>query len=718
MALRTPSVISIRRMLHTSLALWLFSAILAASLTITAPALAQEGTWQPIGPTGDRICESAAVVIVPGAAGKLLYTAGPGCGVFYSEDGGDTWAPRNQGLPASGATALAVAPSLSSRLYAGADRTVYRSDDGGLTWRKLTGFPGGDSVNDITRIIVHPTDPDILYAIRGGYAFWGSVNRLYRSLDGGESWAEIGEEYSTIYDVAFDPDLPRRVYSTGYRVVLRSDDNGDSWEALPLGIQRPYTVKKIHVATSTHIYAALGSGGGVYASKDSGGSWSSLNEGLSDTFIDALTGDPADPLTLYAAASGGDILRYNDADGWTLLADQGDTPFSAANWLTLDNASPPALLAATPQGLFHSQDGVQWRLLSQEVQDPRVNVHDLTVTAGAQGQLWVAAGQNGVFSRSTQMEEGVSWIAHNNGLEGQRVLSLAIDPQNQSVLYAGTETNLFKSGDGGQSWQESDQGVEPPPLPTPSEAITQPTGLSVTALAVDPSDSSRVYAGTSQSLFVSSDGGASWAASTDFADVPNWPIYPTIIQIAIAPSDPDILYAVARLGVQETHLFKSTDRGESWTLPTIGGVTIPLPQELAVDPQNAEILYGVSGGGVFGGGIWKSEDGGHIWQLIGPGVAGTAGSHIAIADQDGIVIAAAGVRGPATGEPRDQTVHLSWDGGKHWTPVDSGLDNTPVSGLAFDPTQPNHLYAGVAERGVMVADLTPQQVFLPAVFAR
>ncbi len=715
MILRTPSVISIRRVICVSLAPWLLSTILLALLATSA--LAQGETWQPIGPAGDQDCESVAAAVVPGANGGL-YTAGRGCGVFYSEDGGVSWMNRGVGLPAGGVTALAAAPSQPARLYAGADRTIYRSDDGGRSWRKLSGFPSGSTGEDVDHIVVHPTNPDILYAVRGAFAFWGPLTYLYQSMDGGEIWTKIGS--GKMNDIAFDPGDPRRVYVTDDTRILRSNDDGKIWEELTVDPRHPYPVERLHVAAGSIIYAAMGSGGGVYRSNDGGESWTAINEGLSDTFITALAGDPADPLVLYAAAYGGDILRY-DAGSWTLLAAQEDTPFSAVNWLTLDSGADalPGLLAATSEGLFRSQDGVQWRLLSGDVQNLWVNVYDLAIRAGDPDEMWIAAGLDGVFSHGIQPDDSVvyPWVKRSSGLEGQRVLSLALDPQNSAILYAGTETNLFKSEDRGLSWRESDQGLEPPPLPTPHRAAAESTGLSVTALAVDPTDNNRVYAGTSQSLFISDDGGASWVANTDFADVPNWPLYPTIRQIAIAPSDPNTLYAVVRLGGREKHIFKSIDGGESWTIPAIGGTAMRAPGRLAIDPLDAETVYSVSEGDGYGGGVWKSEDGGHTWRMISPDDLGFMGSSIAIAGKETLTIAVTGMkRGPGE-EKSHPAAYLSGDGGKRWLPIEGGL-SAPLTILAFNPDEPAHLYAGTAGMSVMEADFGRRQAFLPTVFAR
>jgi len=279
---------------------------------------------------------------------------------------------------------------------------------------------------------------------------------------------------------------------------------------------------------------------------------------------------------------------------------------------------------------------------------------------------------------------------------GGSIQSLAIDPQNPTTLYAGTNSGIFKSTDGGTSW------------------ISINSMFFVGSLAIDPQNSDTLYAG-GYGVFKSVDGGINWseASSGIFPMSQNGPGYGNVLSLVIDPQHPDTLYAGTARG-----LYKSVDGSATWkaagaglpTLPVAPGVSVALNVDrLTIDPQNPNTLYTlVSLPHAFGNGglvccstaIFKTTDGGASWNALAPPVGRLPSfdmpspiSTIAIDPQNPKTVYAV--------EPRAPALFKSVDGGATWSTVNSGI--APFA-LAIDPQNPNTLYASTNDGFFKSAD--------------
>lgn len=248
----------------------------------------------------------------------------------------------------------------------------------------------------------------------------------------------------------------------------------------------------------------------------------------------------------------------------------------------------------------------------------------------------------------------IQWAS--NGPTGGIVLSLAVDPSQPNVVYAGTNGGgVFKSTDGGFSWIAVNGG------------IAAPASLAITGLSVDPLSPGRVYAsgqsGAQGGVFASSDGGASWTY------IELGPTYD--VASAGSPPAPNTLYAAGG------SLRRSTDGGASWTVvsPNHGF------RRLAVDPTTPTTIYGGASGS-----IWKSIDGGTTWDWIGVGL-GSGVVKAIVVDPVTPDVVYAGLDGSG--------VYKSIDGGYEWQPVGpaAGGSALAVQALAMDPSDSATLYA-------------------------
>ncbi|MGB9834956.1 MAG: lectin like domain-containing protein, partial [bacterium] len=255
------------------------------------------------------------------------------------------------------------------------------------------------------------------------------------------------------------------------------------------------------------------------------------------------------------------------------------------------------------------------------------------------------------------------WEQINNGLTEPVVFSLAIDPKNSSTIFAGTTPyfggGLFKSTDAGATWNRSSEGI---------------TAHDVVCLAIDPKNPSIVYAGTrGGGLFKSTDAGATWhSSSSGISDL-------IIMSLAIDPVNPSILYA----GTCFSGVYKSTDAGATW-FPSSEGLGNQTVLALAIDPGTPSILYC----GTFTGGLFKSTDAGATWLSSSQGILNQNVTSLAINLYNPSIIYA----GTACG------LFISNDGAEHWHPsLSSTISEQWISCLAIDPLQPSTLYAGSSQ---------------------
>jgi photosystem II stability/assembly factor-like uncharacterized protein len=283
-------------------------------------------------------------------------------------------------------------------------------------------------------------------------------------------------------------------------------------------------------------------------------------------------------------------------------------------------------------------------------------------------------------------------------------LSLAMDPSNPTVLYAGTlGRGVYVSHDGGDGWSQS--GL---------------VGANIYTLVIDPASPATLYAGGS-GLFKSRDGGATWTALAS-----GQPELRATVALVIDPASPATLYA----GTSYGSIFRTTDGGSTWS--ALAGLKAHRINALAIDPTSPETLYA----GIDRGGVLKltSADGGHHWTAASTGLSGVTVNSLAIgpgsptdsatlyAGGEGVVFKHAtpegwtaaitsglpgGINALAVDASNPDTVYAaargavfrSTDGGINWVEVGTGLSLSLVNALVIDTTSPSRLYAGTF-RGV------------------
>lgn len=282
------------------------AAMLAAAATYD-PSVFGALQWRSIGPPrGGRSITCAGSPSRP----NEYYFGATGGGLWKTTDGGTTWRPVTDGqLHSSSVGAVAVSESNPDVVYIGMGETelrgnimqgdgVYKSTDAGRTWKNV----GLIETQAISRIRIHPTDPNIVYVSALGHPYGKNTERgVFRSKDGGATWEKIlyRDDHSGAVDLVLDPHNPNVLYAAIWDVnrtpwgltsggpgsgFFKSTDAGDHWTeitrnpGLPAGI-----IGKIGVAVSggdsNRVYAMVENAkGGLYVSDDAGATWKLINE--------------------------------------------------------------------------------------------------------------------------------------------------------------------------------------------------------------------------------------------------------------------------------------------------------------------------------------------------------------------------------------------------------------------------------------------------------
>jgi photosystem II stability/assembly factor-like uncharacterized protein len=320
--------------------------------------------------------------------------------------------------------------------------------------------------------------------------------------------------------------------------------------------------------------------------------------------------------------------------------------------------SAVALPPAGPAGLTPAA-GIEGGDISALAVDPQ---SPQTVFAGTR--------RAGLF-KST--DGGGSWQPLTNGLSATPIVSLAIAPADPQTVYAGTGLGVFKTTNGGASWRAVNEG-----LFGKESAYERERRLSegyVQTLVVDARDPETVYAGTAKrGLFKSTTGGASWQRVGGEGVV------------VVDPSDRGTIYAAGDVAAgSSTRIFKSTDAGSSWR--TVG----PQRKEgahiyhLAIDPQDSRTLYASTDYEVL-----KSVDGGQTWRAVSP--PGRWVGMLAIDPR----------RSKTLYLGTDAGIFKSRDGGRSWSVIQAGPEARGWIGvLAIAPSSSATLYAGTGGAGVL-----------------
>ena len=555
----------------------------------------------------------------------------------------------------------------------------------GYTWIK-TGGPHGGLGYDVR---IDPTNPDIIYVTD---TFAG----VCKSTDGGKNWTEINNGISVragaskdsipIFCLTIDSSNPDILWAGTLRVkgVFKSTDGGEHWEKKTEGITikgysenavltfrdfavDPYDSDVVFVAgeIEDNFDGEWKSVGVIYKSTDGGEHWRKVLE--SDNLFRPIDIDPDNPNIVYAAT--GIFDRASPGlEGAFKSTDGGET------WFKINN-------------------GVSNKVIGFLDRDPS-NSKTLYAAAGREPP-WQGPEKGGIYKTS---DGGNNWteVLHRNW----PMTAVVVAPSDSNTIYAGKEMEVFKSIDGGRTWQNLGFNC-------PGYHSGIPIGM-----AVDPNNPNIVYLNSYDGgVYKSINGGESWfPASKGYTGA-------QIFDLSLHPNDPLTIYAVGRCGT-----FKSKDGGENWIgLNKTALHAVALQQSVTVDPQNSSTVYS---GSKCSGKIYKSVDNGDSWVELcdfvpdtpsipsSPELAQMGGYRIqtiAISETNSNIIYVGTISDwlvkniyASSEELPDYGVFKSIDGGTNWIQINNGiLDGyRHIYDLAVHPTDPDIVYAAVPNIGI------------------
>ena len=700
--------------------------------------LYRELRFRLVGPfRGGRSVAVAGVASQP----NTYYFGGVGGGVWKTTDAGATWAPVSDGFfKTSSVGALAVADSDPNIVYAGMGEAcvrgnasngdgVYKSLDGGKTWRHM----GLDQTYHIGAVRVHPKNPDIVYVAALGH-LWGSNEErgVYRSTDGGATWKQVltrGPDAGAV-DLAMDPGNPRVLYASFWQVrrnpyhfdsggpgsgLWKSTDGGDHWtdisraSGLPRGVLGRIGVT-VSPANPERVWAMVeAADGGVFRSDNAGRTWTKVNDQnilrQRAWYYSHIFADPRNPDTVYALNTG----MYRSIDGGRTFASIR-TPHGDNHdlWIAPDN--PERMIESNDGGANITSDGGHtW---SSIMNQPTAQFYRVALDNDFPYHIY-GAQQDNTTVRTASRTSGFGitesdWYDVGGGESGW----IAPDPRDSEIVYAGSYDGLITRQDHrtGQSrdvnaWPDNTMGYG-------VEAMKYRFQWSY-PIAFSPHDPKTLYIGANV-LLKSTNEGQSWEPiSPDLTrndkskmgtsggpitqDNTSIEYYCTIFTFMESPVTQGVIWVGSDDGL--VHLTR--DGGKHWANVTPKDmpewIQINSIDASAHDAGTAYVAATMYKSDDFRPYLYKTTDYGKTWKKIVNGIPDRSFTRVVREDPNhkGLLIA-----GTEFG------LYISFDDGDNWKPFQLNLPITPITDVAFQKRE-KELVVATQGRSFYVLDDVP-----------
>ena len=754
-----------------ALAVFCGGALTRAQQTQISPDVYNEMKFRYVGPVGNR---ATAVVGIPGNP-NVYYVGAASGGIFKTTDGGIHWDPIFDDEPVSSIGSLGIAANDPNIVWAGTGESfirshisvgngIYKSLDAGKTWKPM----GLEKTGRIANVIVDPHNPDIVLACALGHAYGPQPDRgVFRSTDGGKNWEKVlfVDENTGCSDMGMDPNNPRILFAGMWQLeihtygrksggpgsgLFRSTDEGATWKRLE-GHGLPHSpVGRIAVRVaprdSNRVYALIETGDGVpidgkatqsgqlWRSDDGGENWQLINSDrqirgrthyytreeispdnenevyfFTSAFSRTLDGghtltnmpsspggdnhemwiDPTNGDRMAVVNDGGVSLSVNRGHSW----DRIQLPIAQIYHVTLDDQIPYFLYG-------NKQDGPSYRGPSNSLQfggfgGSQISRGAWHPVAGSESGfatpdpvdsniIWSTGTGSGSVGgsvarfdeRNHQAREVEVWPEDVSGASAAEVkyrfnweFPVTISPHDHNKVYVGSQS-VHVTTDGGNSWQmispdltRNDRSrMQISGGLTPDNIGVEYAGT-VFAIAESPKEAGVIWAGTNDGYVqVTRDGGKNWTNVTK--NIPNLPEWGTVSNIEASRYDPGTAYISVdfhQMNLRDPFAYKTTDYGKTWTSITNGIPHSMLSYAHCIreDPVRNGMLY------------LGTENG----------------------------------------------MYISFDDGKNWQPLQSGLPRAPVYWIAVQERFHDLALATYGRGFWILDDITPFEQMTPAILA-
>jgi len=690
--------------------------------------------WRSVGPyTGGRVTTVAGIAAEP----NVFYMGTAGGGVWESDDYGHNWKSISDKDFKNGSIgAMAIAPSNPKVIYVGTGDSaprntvltgegMYKSIDGGKTWT----FVGLGDTHIISWIIVDPANPDVVYVAALGHLFGPNPDRgVFKSTDGGKTWKKIlyvNDDTGAI-SMAMDPSNPQVVYAAMWQMsrahwtfssggpgsgIYKTTDGGANWTnishrpGLPAGI---FGKVGIAVAPSRPnvVYALIqagykGQAGALFRSNDAGENWTFVNNSMNITqrafYYMNVYVDPKDPETIYLpnvgvyvshdggkkltalhpphgdnhvlwinpnnpqifieGNDGGATVTQNGGKAWSSEDNQPTGQFYHAN---LDDQFPFHIYGAQQdRGSDESPSAVASGVIPPVWKS--VTGGEMSWVVPTHGQPWVTYG-SGYYSmewkenRRAHLITNVSpWPDYKFGLAGSEIKyrygwihhPVVFAPGNPKELLMGANV-LFETLDEGIHWKaispdltrndKSKQGR--PGGPISADVTGEEMFDTISSIAFSPLTDNVIWTGSDDGLvYVTTDAGGHW----NQVRPPALPTWSTITCIEPSHTDQGAAYVSAsRFDWDDFHpyVYKTTDYGKTWTEITAGLPADQYVESVRQDPNDSSLLLAGTSATVY----FSLDDGQH-WNPLNLNLPAVRVSDVEIQPQQHAVVLATFGRG-------------------------------------------------------------------------
>ena len=590
---------------------------------------------------------------VNAGGGSLAYD---GNGVFKSTNGGITW--QSKGLPNVGSISkIVIDPDNDDAIFVSAmgplfrndtNRGVYKSVDGGDTWEQKL------FVSDSTGIIdmaIHPTNGDIIYAAswerirRPQYRHYGGeTSRLYRSLDGGDTWIEMTNGL---------PSLPSE---KGRISIAISQSNPE--------------------VLFSRYADATGNIQGVYKTVDGGDVWTEVNgSGLQNVgfhwWFRGVVIDPDDENIIYNV----DFNVQKSTDGGANWSPAFPGAHVDQHALAFNRMVPGAVILGNDGGVYYSADDGASYL--KDVSLPITQFYRVHVDAQNDAKVYGGAQDNNTIRTTTGSVDDWSAIYGGDGFQS------LVDPTNTAVIYALSQRgNLGKSINNGANFSGATNGI------SGSDRKNWDTPI-----VMDPFDSQILYYGANR-LYKTTNAAGNWTAISP--DLTNGSgggnlTFGTIISISVSPIDTSTIY----VGTDDGNVWITNNGGGNWT-----NVSASLPNrwvtKVLASRSDLNTVYVTFSGYRYGednGHVYKSDDNGSNWTDISSGLPDIPVNDI-LEDVYGNLFLGT-----------DIGVLASPDQGANWSVLGENLPSVVVTDMHIHEAS-EYLYIGTYGRSMYKLDLS------------
>ncbi len=648
--------------------------------------------WRNVGPfRGGRVNGVSGVANEP----NTFYFGSVGGGVWKSTNSGRTWTPVFDSQPIASIGAITVAPSNPNIVYVGTGEAdmrsqnsfgngMYKSTDAGRNWKHI----GLDDTRQIGRVIVDPKSANVLFVAALGHVYGANSERgVFRSKDGGATWKKVlfkNENVGAI-DLQFDSNDSHIVYATLWNTrrppwsiyppsygagggIFKSTDGGDTWNELKNGV--PVEGQgRIGIAVARtnpkRIYAIVDAkAGGLYRSDDAGNSWNLISADKRiwgrGWYFCKVTADPKNPDIVYVSNTS--VYKSTDAGKtWTAIkgAPGGDDYHQL--WISPDD--PNRMILASDQGAIVTEDGTQtW---SSWYNQPISQLYH--VAADNRFPYWVTGAQQDSGAVGTPVATNHAELSNRDWspvCAGGESGYTAPDPLHPEILYGDRVTRcnlitgetkdvspektmtvparhtwtlplvfsqadpralyysnqfLFKTTNGGESWTQISEDLtrENPGVPpnldeaTIADAPKETRRGVIYTIAPSPLSAQKIWIGTDDGLIhLTNDDGKTWTNVTPL-ELTAWS---KVVMMDASHFDVNEAFAAVdrhRLTDNEPYIYRTRDSGKSWQKITNGLPKGVYLQTVKEDTQRKGLLFAGTELGVF-----VSFNDGDNWQPL------------------------------------------------------------------------------------------------------